>query len=222
MKRTDHANCSFQACSQPPGKSRSEAIKSRDGNTDHENKTVKLVRFGDDMVFMCRSKQQTEWVMNKLKGQLEEMKLNLNEDKREIKHVGEGFEFVDFKYQETYSTRQKHLVRTKYPRAKSMKKIHSMIKETLKSLPLGMTLRKVIERINPQLRVWVNQFKIGNSYNAAWKLYRYVCNQLRLFQRRRKQLKLINDCRKWKNAYYYENGLFYIPELLRRKTNAAI
>lgn len=43
-----------------------------------------------------------------------------------------------------------------------------------------------------------------------------------LFWRRRKQLKRINGCRKWKNAYYYENGLLYISELLRRKTNAAI
>jgi group II intron reverse transcriptase/maturase len=188
----------------------------------HENKTVKLVRFADDMVFMCRSKRQAEWVMEKLRSQLEEMKLTLNEDKTEIKHVGEGFEFVGFKYRETYSTRQKRLVRTKYPRAKSMKKIRSSIKETLKSLPLGMTLREVIGRINPKLRGWANYFKIGNSYGAGWKLHRYVCDQLRLFWRRRKQLKRINGCRKWKNAYYNENGLLYIPELLRRKTNAAI
>ncbi len=44
-----------------------------------DNATVKLVRFADDMVFLCRSEKQAKWVLSKLKEQLSEIGLTLNQ-----------------------------------------------------------------------------------------------------------------------------------------------
>lgn len=181
----------------------------------HDNPSVKLVRFADDMVILCKSRIQAEFVLRKLRGQLEKVKLTLNEDKTKIRHVQESFDFVGFTYREAYSEKHKRMVVIKYPRAKSFKKICDKIKQTLKEIPNGTALREVIKEVNPKLRGWAEYFKIGNSYREALKLSQYSCEQLRIYWRRHKARKNTRSYRKWPDKYFYQGGLLYVPYLIK-------
>lgn len=181
----------------------------------HDNPSVKLVRFADDMVFLCKSKVQAEFVLCKLRSQLKKLKLTLNEEKTKIRHVQESFDFVGFTYREAFSTKWQRLVVVKYPRAKSMKKICDNIKQTLKEMPNGTALREVIRTVNPKLRGWAEYFKIGNSYREALKLSQYSCEQMRIYWRRHNARKNKRSYEMWPGKYFYQGGLLYVPYLIK-------
>lgn len=186
-----------------------------------DNSTVKLVRFADDMVFMCRSELQAKWVLRKLKTQLAEMKLTLNEEKTKIRHVSQSFDFIGFTYKEAWSKRLGKLVRIKFPRAKSVQKFRAELKKCVKMEPLGTDLKEIIAKVNIRIRGWINYFKIGNSYKQALEISQYACEQLRIQLRRKRGRKRTRCYTKWPDNFFYKGGLYYAPYLLRNKTNAA-
>jgi len=187
-----------------------------------KNATVKLVRFADDMVFLCRSETQAKWVLKSLKDQLDELGLTLNHEKTKVRHVKFGFDFLGFTYKEALSKRKNQKVRVKFPKNKSMQSIRDRIKTALKEIELGTSLKDTIDVINRKLRGWAQYYRIGNSYKAAEKLSNFACKQLRTYWRRCKHRKDIQGTRKWKNSFFYEKGLLYVPTLLRGCTNAAV
>jgi group II intron reverse transcriptase/maturase len=173
----------------------------------------KLIRYADDMVILCRSREKAERTLRKAAAILGELGLKLNEQKTKVSHVRDGFDFLGFTFREGYSAVKKRLARVKYPRAKSMKAIRLRIKETVKKYPLGIPLEEVIKDVNRKLRGWANYFKIGNSYIASRALTEYTCAQLRIFWRRRKQRKHTRG-RKWPDSFFYDKGLCYVPSLI--------
>lgn len=180
----------------------------------NDNRSVKLIRFADDMIFMCKSESQANYVLNTLRGQIGKLELCLNEEKTKIRHVRESFDFVGFTYKEAYSRHKKRYVRIKFPRAKSMQKIRDNIKNTVKCMPLGMEPSVIIDAVNRKLIGWANYFKIGNSYKHALEISDFACRQLRIFWRRRKNRKRSQYSRLWSNSYFYKQGLLYVPHLL--------
>ena len=58
--------------------------------------TPVLVRYADDMVACCHSRQQAEQVKAQLAGWLAPRGLVFNEDKTRIVHLDEGFDFLGF------------------------------------------------------------------------------------------------------------------------------
>lgn len=181
----------------------------------------KLIRFADDLVMLCYSSQQARWTLGKIRTILGELGLTVNEEKTRIGHVREGFDFLGFTYREAYSSRQGRLVRVKYPRAKSVRGIQQRIKATIQAVGLGEEFREVIAIVNRKLQGWANYFRIGHSYAAALGLNEYVCEQLRIWWRRRKQNKRIRGGRAWANEFFYRQGLAYLPALVRGGANAA-
>jgi len=181
----------------------------------HGNPSVKLVRFADDMVLLCKSEAQARWVLRTLRKQLESLKLTLNEEKTKIRHVRESFDFVGFTYREAFSRKHGRWVRIKYPRAKSMQKIRDNIKSTVKAIPTGTGLSEVITVVNRKLRGWAEYFKIGNSYEASLEITEFACKQLRIFWRRHKNRKDTQCGRIWPNNFFYGRGLVYVPYLLK-------
>lgn len=186
-----------------------------------DRKKGELIRYADDVILLCKSRQEAEQALREAERILGELGLTLNQEKTKICHVREGFDFLGFTFREAYSAKWKRDVRIKYPRYKSMKAIRQRIKETIKSFPTGVYLEGVIEKVNNMLRGWANYFKIGNSYAAAYGLSVYVCAQLRIFWRRRKQNKRIQGSRRWSNSFFYDKGVYYVPRLLSYSANAA-
>lgn len=181
----------------------------------------KLIRFADDLVVLCHTEGQARRTLAKIRTNLSVLGLTVNEQKTRIGHVREGFDFLGFTYREAYSPRQGRLVRVKYPRTKSVRAIQQRIKATIQAVGLGEEFREVITAVNRKLRGWANYFRIGNSSAAALELNAYVCEQLRLWWRRRKQDKQSRGGRAWANAFFYRQGLVYLPALVRGGANAA-
>lgn len=180
----------------------------------NDNSTVEMVRYADDMVLFCRTEKQAHYVLKKLRGQLDELGLTLNDEKTKIVHVREGVDFLGYTIKEAYSYNRGKMVRIKFPRPKSEKNMRCKIKDAIKSTHLGTELEEVITMLNRKLLGWANYFKIGNSYKQAVRLSGYVCSQLRLYWRRCKHRKGISGYRMWKNSYFYEKGLYYVSNLL--------
>ena len=180
----------------------------------------KLIRFADDLVVLCHSSEQAQQNLDKIRTLTTEMGLTVNEQKTRIGHIREGFDFLGFTYREAYSPRHKRLVRIKYPRSKSLQAIRRGIKDAIKTVPLGAEFREVIDCVNRRLRGWANYFRIGNSYVAAWELHGYVCEQLRIWWRRRTQSKQIHGRSTWANDFFRAQGLEYLPSLVRGGANA--
>ena len=182
-----------------------------------DNATVKLVRFADDMVFMCRSERQAKYVLRKLREQMEQLKLELNEDKTKICHIRKGFKFLGFIYKEAHSFSKKRWVRIKFPQPERAIRFQQKVKEYLKAVRLGTPIRDVVKKLNSKLRGWAQYYKIGNSYKVAENIAGYVCMQLRLYWRRCKHRKDIRGTRKWRNSFFYQYNLLYLPTLIRTR-----
>ena len=192
-------------------------VKRNRGSAGIDGKSIKkIVRYADDMVLFCRTEKQAHYVLKKLRGQFEKLGLTLNEEKTKIVHVREGFDFLGYTIKEAYSYNSGKLVRIKFPRPKSEKNMRQKIKDAIKSMTLGTDLLEIITMLNRKLSGWANYFKIGNSYKQALRLADYVCEQLRLYWRRCKHRKDIRGSVKWRNSYFYDKGLHYVPNLLSR------
>ncbi|WP_462188445.1 reverse transcriptase domain-containing protein, partial [Frankia sp. CcWB2] len=55
-----------------------------------------LVRYADDLVALCHSREQAEQVKARLAGWLEPKGLRFSEDKTRVVHISEGFDFLGF------------------------------------------------------------------------------------------------------------------------------
>ena len=179
-----------------------------------DQRAGQLVRYADDLLILCYSRSQAQQALGKAQEMLASLELSLNQEKTKLRHVRDGFDFLGFTYREGFSAKHKRLVRVKYPRPKSMKAIRQRIKELIQRMPLGAALSEVIAKVNRILRGWANYFRIGNSYRAAYGLTRYVCEQFRIFWRRRKQRKRIRGSQVWPNSFFYDKGVHYVPSLL--------
>lgn len=185
-----------------------------------QGESGKLIRFADDLVVLCYSPQQAQRSLEKIRAIVTEMGLTVNEEKTRIGHVRDGFDFLGFTYREAYSPQRKRLVRVKYPRPKSLKAIRQRIKDAIKKVRLGAEFGEVIDCVNRRLRGWANYFRIGNSYVAALGLSASVCEQLRIWWRRRKQSKRVRGRHAWADGFFYNQGLVYLPTLMRGGANA--
>jgi len=174
-----------------------------------------LVRYADDSVILCGSQADANSALQDAQRLFEALDLRLNEEKTQIRHVRDGFDFLGFTFKGTYSHARRRMVVVKYPKAKGVVKFKQSLKETVKAVPLGQGLCEAIEKLNSKVRGWANYFKISYCQKALLEISNWCCQQLRLFWRRRKQCKRISGTSVWPNAYFYGKGLIYAPNLRR-------
>lgn len=132
-----------------------------------------FVRYADDMVIHCKTKEEAEEILSAIKERLGQVKLRLNEQKTKIvyckdykrtqKHPNVQFGFLGFSYQPRKS-------RSKYGEGKSytaytaeisrekQKKIREAIRETTQWRNTKMEIRDIAEQLNRKLRGWIKYF----------------------------------------------------------------
>ena len=111
-----------------------------------------LVRYADDYVVMCHSREQAEQVKQRLAAWLAPRGLSFNEDKTTIVHVEDGFSFLGF-HVRRYVDRQgsgKLLIK---PDPKSVKRFRERLTAEMKALR-GANAAAVIARLTPIIRGW--------------------------------------------------------------------
>ena len=130
-----------------------------------------LVRYADDLVAMCGSREQAEQVKARLAGWLAPRGLAFNEDKTQIVHLDDGFEFLGFHVRRHRN--RKLLIK---PSKAAGKRIRERLAAEMRALR-GSNAEAVIARLNPIIRGWSAYYRgvVSTATFAAldhhvWKL----------------------------------------------------
>jgi RNA-directed DNA polymerase len=110
-----------------------------------------LVRYADDYVAMCHSREQAERVKADLAAWLEPRGLRFNEDKTRIVHVEDGFSFLGFDIRRRID-RQGSGKLLITPGKESVKRLRKRLSADVRALR-GANAAAVVFRLNPVVRL---------------------------------------------------------------------
>lgn len=138
--------------------------------------SLSLVRYADDFVAMCHTREQAETAKRRLTEWLRPRGLALNEDKTRIVYLGEGFDFLGCNIRRRPDG--KLLIR---PSASAVRRIRQRLAMELRSLR-GDNAIMVIRRLNPIIRGWAAYYRsvvakevFADLDNQLWQhLYRWA------------------------------------------------
>lgn len=130
-----------------------------------------VVRYVDDFLLFCESRQDAEKSARIISGWLNERGLELSEEKTKIVHLSEGFNFLGFNIRHykaplTSNSGWKLLIK---PSKESVIKLRKTLRDTWISLR-GSNVDAVINSLNPKIRGWANYFRIGVASEIFSKL----------------------------------------------------
>jgi RNA-directed DNA polymerase len=126
-----------------------------------------LVRYADDLVAFCRTRQEAEQVKARLASWLAPRGLAFNEDKTRIVALDEGFDFLGFNVRRYQG---KLLIK---PSKAAVKRIRERLRTELRSLR-GANAQAVIARLNPIIRGWSAYYRTVVSSEIFVALDHYL------------------------------------------------
>ena len=164
-----------------------------------------LVRYADDMVILCRTREEAEQAMSMLRGLIEARGLELNEEKTGLAHlmVRPGFQFLGYVFYDRYRD----------PRSSSREKLESSLRKKTKRQN-GQSLDDIVKSVNASLRGWFNYFKYCTAKAWVWaEIDKWVRYRLRAILDKRRGGRRIRRGRghahnRWPNSYFTGIGLF--------------
>jgi RNA-directed DNA polymerase len=160
-----------------------------------------MVRYADDSVVLCQSREQAEQALAYLRQWAEEAGLTVHPTKTRIVNVhSEGFDFLGWHFQGA----------KKWPRKKSLQKLQDKLRP-LTGRTQGRSLSDVIAKANLVLQGWHGYFRqshpTGLSGPDGW-----LRRRLRALLRKREKRPAYGlsqaDSRRWPNRWFAAQGLF--------------
>jgi RNA-directed DNA polymerase len=142
-----------------------------------------LVRYADDFVIQCRTREQAEAALDLAGVILGRLGLQLHPGKTKLVDLRagrEGFDFLGCHFRARMSGRlweQKRIVRYylhRWPSQKAMKRLRDKVKNHTDRRRVGVDVSDVIDVLNPILRGWGNYFATGNAADKFIQIDRYV------------------------------------------------
>ena len=123
----------------------------------------KLIRYVDDFVIICRTKQDAQTALHKVKQIMGILKQTLHPTKTRVVDMGQdGFDFLGFHFHKKKSMKSRKLLPYNWPAPKAMKAVRSKIHTITERKSLSNPLSEVIKYLNRVIRGWRNYFRIGN------------------------------------------------------------
>jgi RNA-directed DNA polymerase len=176
---------------------------------------IRMVRYADDFVIMCKSQEEAEEAYNKVKTWVNDNGLTLHPEKTHIgncKSPGEGFEFLGYRFENGKRTVRK----------KSLTKFKDKVRE-LTRRNNGRSMNVIIAKLNSMLRGWFGYFKHAHHWIFG-SLDAWIRRRLRSILKRRKKgnglARTLKDHLKWPNAYFAKVGLFSLATAHQKVVNA--
>jgi RNA-directed DNA polymerase len=172
---------------------------------DHEVAAAgfEMVRYADDFVVLCRSKQEAETALQLITDWVEQAGLLLHPTKTKIVDSrSKSFAFLG------YSFRGDKI----YPRRDSINKMKARIKELTPRMRPG-SLESIAKELNRVLLGWFGYFR-----HCRWTIYKDLDANIRsrlrrlLLKRHRKNPKHLPRQQRWPNAYFTQIGLYSLRE----------
>jgi RNA-directed DNA polymerase len=146
-----------------------------------------LIRYADDLLVMCRTKQEAEDALMALSTILGELGLELKHAKTRIVHLregGEGFDFLGFhhRYVRGNTPRSRHLTfLVRWPSRQAMQHARQRIREITARERLLLPVEDVVQDLNRFLAGWAGYFRYGNSAQFFDKISLHAVNRLSIF-----------------------------------------
>jgi RNA-directed DNA polymerase len=144
---------------------------------------IQYARFADDMVILIDAERRSDWLVTAVNRRLREefakLGVAINEDKSRMVDLkkGESFAFLGFEYRRILSLRRKW--RPYYaPKLKKRTALFEKLREIFRQ-HVSWPVEKVIAKINPILRGWVNYFRNGHSSSCSFMVKRWVEKKVR-------------------------------------------
>ena len=168
-----------------------------------QQKGYRMVRYADDFVVLCRSREQAEAALAEVKAWVESHGLSLSADKTHVGDClqpGQGFDFLGYHFE----------LGRRWVRKKSYQAMQDRIRMRTKRTR-GDSLAKIIADLNPALRGWFNYFKHAHPNTFKW-MDSFVRRRLRAVLRKHEKRPGRGICRedhqRWPNQFFAAQGLF--------------
>ena len=180
---------------------------------------VQYARFADDLVVLIDAERRNDWLVKAVNKRLREefakLRVAVNEDKSRVVDLkkGESFTFLGFEYRRVLSLRRKW--RPYYaPKLKKRTALFENLREIFRK-HVSWPVEKVIAKIKPILRGWVNYFRVGHSSSCFYMVKRWVEKKVRQHLMRARGRKGFG-WKRWSSEWLYERlGLFKDYRLVR-------
>ena len=161
-----------------------------------------MVRYADDFVVLCRSRQEAEAALEVIRQWVVEAGLTLHPEKTRIADAnqkGEGFDFLGYHFERGY----------RWPRPKSIQKLKTALRPKTRRTN-GRSLPAIIADVNRTLQGWFGYFR-HSHYTTFEPIDKWVRMRLRSILRKRQKKRgrgRGSDHQRWPNAYFAKLGLY--------------
>lgn len=141
---------------------------------------VRLVRYADDMVILCKTQEEAEGTLKQVEEILAGLKLRLNKEKTKIVNVNkESFGFLGFKFK-----RGRGVVFVG-PRKEAIRRFKDTVRMvTGRRRPLKP--EEMMGELNSVIRGWGNYFKIGDVKKLYTRLDKWIRMKVRTYIEKKK------------------------------------
>jgi RNA-directed DNA polymerase len=159
-----------------------------------------MIRYADDFVIMCRSREDADRALGKVQQWVEENGLTLHPTKTKIVDARtEGFDFLGYTFRG----------KLRLPRKKSLVKLKDSVRAKTKRTN-GTSLQWIVGTLNATLQGWFGFFR-HSHWNVFTDLDRWIRGRLRSILRKRARRRGRGrgaDQQRWPNIYFDDLGLY--------------
>jgi RNA-directed DNA polymerase len=166
-----------------------------------------MVRYADDAVVLCRSREEAESALARMRDWVSANGLTLHPDKTHVgdcRVEGQGSEFLGYRFEAGQC----------WVRKKSLMSLRDRIRIKTKR-NVGNSIDFVIASLNATLKGWYGHFKHAHRVTFS-SVDGFVRRRLRAMLRRQKhrpgQGRCLRDHKQWPNAFFADLGLFTMYE----------
>jgi RNA-directed DNA polymerase len=166
-----------------------------------------MVRYADDAVVLCRSREEAEAALARMRAWVSVNGLTLHPDKTHIgdcRVEGQGFEFLGYRFE----------AGQRWVRKKSLMALRDKVRARTPR-NRGQSIECVIASLNPILKGWYGYFKQAHRFTFS-SIDGFIRRRLRSMLRKQKhrpgQGRCFNDHKQWPNAFFAGLGLFTMSE----------
>jgi group II intron reverse transcriptase/maturase len=194
---------------------------------------ISFVRYADDIVVHCDTKQQAEQILQAITGRLKEVKLRVNEKKTQIVYCKDyrrtqeyskvQFGFLGFSYQprksrSQYSKGKCYTAFTAEISKENQKKIRAAIKKIVAWRNTSMEIREIALQSNSKIRGWINYFGLYGKTELRrtmmcidYRLIKWLQARYKIIGIRKAIIKLAAIRKEYpKMFYHWEKGYSYV------------
>jgi len=162
-----------------------------------------MVRYADDAVVLCRSREEAESALARMRAWVSANGLTLHPGKTYVgdcRVAGRGFEFLGYRFE----------AGQRWVRKKSLMSLRDQIRAKTKRNG-GQSIESVVASLNPTLKGWYDYFQHAHRFTFS-SLDGFVRRRLRAVLRRQKhrpgQGRCLRDHKQWPNTFFAALGLF--------------